>query len=896
MADRSVVYRLKADVTQFRAQMASAAASVKDAGDKMTATDKNGAKFRRGLDTLGGTAGRIGLVAAVGLGAAVVKAANFEQAMSHVAAATHESTANMERLRAAALEAGAETVFSATEAADGIEQLSKAGVATADILSGGLRGALDLAAAGNQSVGEAAETAATAMTQFGLSGEKIPHIADLLAAGAGKAQGEVSDLAAALKQGGLVAAQMGLSIEDTTGTLAAFAAAGLVGSDAGTSFKSMIQRLQNPLGQGAKAMERLGINAYDAQGNFVGIAAVAGQLQSKLGGLTQAQRDAALAQIFGSDAVRAATVLYKNGASGIQGWIDKTNDAGYAGETAAIKLDNLKGDLEAFGGALETALIGTGGGSQGPLRDLVQNLTDVTNAYNNLPQGAKSAATSVLGFTAVAGGGIYVFSKLVGGIASTREAMGQLGLSSGKTGAALSKVGRGATIAASALAGLAVIDAVQSGFGKAGPGVEAMTKSLLGLRVAASLPKDLDGISDSIDRLANPNKAQALQDNISDALGGIGGGSELREARGQIEALDAALTNLVTSAGPKAASSTLSNLAASAGLSKAELGDLKGLLPSYNEALTGAANEATLASSATSGLASATQGAASAAQASASAIQANVDAMRAQRNAAIEAGNAAIAYEAAIDDARAAVKANGRTLDITTEKGRANRSALLNLAGAWNNQSNAAKNTSGAHRAAVGTFVRAAVAMGMGERQARAYARRLLEIPPKRSTKITVDTAGASAEINRFRTLAGRPIHTAWHVRRTGAAGVGLHQAQADGGTLGRIDAGGTIPGAREPYGDKTLLLGAPGEEVISNRYGQADRHRALLKAINANRYADGGTIGRSAAASPNVNVGGTTVRVFIGNTEVNAIVDSRIDSALHAESAYQKNLARTDR
>jgi TP901 family phage tail tape measure protein len=135
----------------------------------------------------------------------------------------------------------------------GIEALAKAGVSTTDILGGGLTGALSLAAAGNQSVGDAAETAASAMTQFKLSGKDIPHIADLLAAGAGKAQGEVSDLAMALNQTGLVASQTGLSINETTAGLAAFASAGLIGSDAGTSFKTMLLRLTPTSGQGAGA-------------------------------------------------------------------------------------------------------------------------------------------------------------------------------------------------------------------------------------------------------------------------------------------------------------------------------------------------------------------------------------------------------------------------------------------------------------------------------------------------------------------------------------------------------------------------------------------------------------------------------------------------------------------
>jgi TP901 family phage tail tape measure protein len=95
-------------------------------------------------------------------------------------------------------------------------------------------------------VADAAQIAATALTQFKLEGSDIPHVADLLAAGAGKAQGSVDDLSQALNQGGLVASQAGQSIEDTTGVLAAFAAAGLIGSDAGTSLKTALIALEKP--------------------------------------------------------------------------------------------------------------------------------------------------------------------------------------------------------------------------------------------------------------------------------------------------------------------------------------------------------------------------------------------------------------------------------------------------------------------------------------------------------------------------------------------------------------------------------------------------------------------------------------------------------------------------
>jgi TP901 family phage tail tape measure protein len=80
----------------------------------------------------------------------------------------------MGELRAAAIKAGADTQYSATEAAHGITEMAKAGVSAKDIMGGGLTGALSLAAAGQLDVADAAGIASTAMTQFSLSGSQTP--------------------------------------------------------------------------------------------------------------------------------------------------------------------------------------------------------------------------------------------------------------------------------------------------------------------------------------------------------------------------------------------------------------------------------------------------------------------------------------------------------------------------------------------------------------------------------------------------------------------------------------------------------------------------------------------------------------------------------------------------
>jgi TP901 family phage tail tape measure protein len=496
--NRVISVILRGDISGLTSSMRAAGASVRETADRMTGASREAAAFRSNLSSVGDTAGKMGLAAVAGLGAIIVTTAKFDKAMSAVQAATHESASAMEDLREAAIDAGAQTAFSASEAAQGIEELAKAGVSTESILNGGLNGALDLAAAGALEVGAAAEIAATAMTQFSLDGSEVPHVADLLAAGAGKAQGSVQDMGAALGQSGLVAAQTGLTIEETTGTLASFASAGLLGSDSGTSFKTMLQALTPTSQKAAEEMERLGISAYDSQGNFVGMTTFADSLKNGLKDLSVEQQNAAMKTIFGADAVRAASVVFAQGGDGIQQWIDKVDDSGYASLTAATRLDNFSGDLEAFKGSLETALIGAGEGSTGPLRDLTQSATNAVNAFNALPGPLKGTASAMLGITAVLGGGLWFTAKTLNGIAAMRTNLAALGVTSATAGTAM-------TVLARAGAGLGAFWA----------------GAALGDKVGQRSSKSVDELADSLDRFAKTGKATGdLKDLFGEDLRG----------------------------------------------------------------------------------------------------------------------------------------------------------------------------------------------------------------------------------------------------------------------------------------------------------------------------------------------------------------------------------------
>lgn len=454
MTDRISKIILRGDISGLKASMTAASASVNDVAKRMTALNKEGAAYRQNLTALGTTAGTFGLVAAAGIGLAVRAFANFDEAMSAVAATGDDARGSLDALREAAIEAGARTKYSATEAAQAIENMAKAGVSAADILGGGLDGALDLAAAGGLDVAQAAEIAATSMNQFKLVGEDIPHIADLLAAAAGKAMGDVADMGLAFTYVGTSAAQMGISMEEAAGTIALLAQNGILGEKAGTSLRGMLTSLTSPSAKAADTMKRLGINLYDAEGHFIGFSGVAEELKQKLAGLSEAQQNVAFGDIFGTEQVSAARILYDGGAEAVRNWTAAVDDQGYAAETAAIKMDNLKGDLEQLGGALETALIGTGEGANGPLREMVQLLSTLVDGYNALPGPIKTLILAGGGLTAAIGGTAFVATRAISAYSDLKGNLAGVGASFDKVNKKALAIRGGVGLAGVALAGL----------------------------------------------------------------------------------------------------------------------------------------------------------------------------------------------------------------------------------------------------------------------------------------------------------------------------------------------------------------------------------------------------------------------------------------------------------
>lgn len=711
MADRRVKVVFEAEIAGYKRAMQEAADATQKAKKSAEDTGKSAdtmmgrmvesaTKNKEEWQQVGTTIAGVGAATVAGVGLAVKTYADFDKAMSGVQAATHESTQNMDLLREAAIAAGADTAFSAEEAALGIEELAKAGVSTADVLAGGLDGALALAAAGELEVGAAAEIAASAMTQFGLEGSKIPHIADLLAAGAGKAQGSVHDMGMALNQVGLVANQTGLTIEETTGGLAAFASAGLVGSDAGTSFKSMLQRLNPQSKEAQKLTEELGISAYDASGEFVGLSEYAGLLQGALKDMAPEQRNAAMQTLFGADAVRAASVLYENGAAGVEKWESAVTDAGYAAETAALLQDNLAGDLEKLGGSFDTVMLQSGSGANEVLRGFVQGLEDVIDTIGKIPAPILSAGTmiaGVLGGAALLGGGLIT---VVPKILETKAAFDLLAPAGGKADKALRGVAKGAAAAgAIAAVGYAVAKIAESGYMKdlheggghiakalqeissEGPGAATALDQIFKDRNGDGITTQISDLDSAIDYLFSDDPGQKFNlwgQDVMNSLTGIKGGKQIAEDT--FRGIDAEISAMVTSGSvdeAKTAFDTIKQKLIDSGVGAEEAA---ALFPQYEDALARAAAEQATAESTGADAAQTIEDVGTAAEQAAEQADGLVESLLAMNNVNLSAADAQLSFDQAVADAAENLANAGEGVDYLNEKtGEFNQTAADNL-------------------------------------------------------------------------------------------------------------------------------------------------------------------------------------------------------------------------
>lgn len=942
--NKSITVRLMADASNFNAGIRAAGQNAQQLADGMEQSGRKTSLLQTGLAAAG--------VAATALGVAAIKtASDFDASMSGVQSATRASASEMDLLRQAAIQAGADTIYGATDAAGAIEELGKAGISTTDILNGGLIGALNLAASDGMEVADAAGYMSTALTQFNLSGADATRVADTLAAGAGKALGSVSDMGEALNNAGTTAATFNMGLEDTVGVLAAFASAGIVGAEGGTQLRSMLMSLTNQTAKQKAVMEEYGITLYDAQGNFVGMANLAGQLQDKLGGLDQETRNAAMATMFGSYAIQGANILYKEGAQGIQEWTDAVSDSGYAAEMATARTDNLQGDIEQLSGSFETLLINLGEGGQGPLRSLVQTLDTLVDAFAGLPpevqQTAVLAVAAVGGFTALhkaltplntsASKTAQAFGlmidpgqRLITALPQLKSGFAQLGQAAVGVSTGMGVMANGMTRGQTALSGLK---------GIAG-GVVSLLGGPLGiaLTVAGGLllgfAKDAQEAKAKTEEFANAIESgdDILEKLIRDISSGDDGtwGFWDRATTGFDslgEALDKAGVSYSTFAeavdGSKEAQEEFNRQLMDSGLDGIQLdairsaydelsgqvSNAKGQVQRTNEEVAKVQSTSEDAAAGTEMLGDAMSGTADAAQDAADSVGELVDSLFEIEGVHVSAYEAQTRLQESIQNLNDSLAENGNTLDINTEKGRANRDALSSLASqamstaqaileegqANNDMAGATENARACLENARTAFINNATAAGMSRSEAERLATQMgltgdkvdeltfaiNSVPGYKSS--TVEVRGVDDAIWKVRQLSGEisliqskdvtirvnKVTSETTIHSTQGTKVGSPM-KAEGGLIGGYAEGGLMrlangdgyTGLLTGWGgkksDNILLWGSPGEfmqQASAVDYYGVDNMRALNERKIPREWLQGPTFVAQSAPTTNVTL-----------------------------------------
>ncbi|MBW3490780.1 phage tail tape measure protein [Bacillus sp. FDAARGOS_1420] len=506
------IHRATAELNRFETGLQQSNRELEQQGNRLLNFGNRMETLGNHLQNAGMQIGMVfgGMTYAIGRGlkSAVEESMNFEQQMANIKAVSGATGQEMSKLSELAVKYGEDTKYSSVEAGKGIEELIKAGVGLTDIIDGGLEGALSLAAAGELELGEAAEIASTALNAFKRDGLSVTDAANLLAGAANASATDVHELKYGLSASAAVAAGAGMTFRDTATALAVFAQNGLKGSDAGTSLKTMLMRLNPSTKEAYNKMADLGLityNAqagfdflvkngitpasrsvgdievalekyvmksegvtkwndkcdttfrelatssaflsskfYDQQGHIQSLENISGILHESMKGLTDQQRSMALETLFGSDAVRGATILFNEGSQGVNKMYTEMSKV-TALETANTKMNTLKGRIEQLSGAFDTMKKTIGDALAPVISAFVGGLQKLVDGFNALPGPIQKAIAItggiVLAITAIVTAiGVFlgVVGMVVSGIGALSLALAPIG---GIAGAAAGAVG-----------------------------------------------------------------------------------------------------------------------------------------------------------------------------------------------------------------------------------------------------------------------------------------------------------------------------------------------------------------------------------------------------------------------------------------------------------------------
>lgn len=376
---------------------------LKDAeGNASSSTSKIGGAFK----TVG-KAAKTAMAAGSAAAAAFTKTSidsgmNFDTAMSQVAATMGTTVEKIENVKTKAEEMGRTTKYTATEAAEGMNILAQAGLSADEQISG-IGTVLNLASAGAMSLEESASYTAGAVKGFRDSMSNASYYADLMAKGATLANTGVRGLGEAFSGSAATAKNYGQAADSVTLSLLRLAEQNVTGSEASTALNRAMADLYTPTDDASKALNQLGVSAYEANGDAKDFNDLVDELNGSLQGMTAEQKNNALATIFTTQGLQAFNKMTASSDATVQKfWKGIQDSSGSAAQQAATQLDNLKGDITLLSSATEGLELGFYNTFSGTIRSAIKGITsEVSGLAEAMESGGISGALSKLAQDAI---------------------------------------------------------------------------------------------------------------------------------------------------------------------------------------------------------------------------------------------------------------------------------------------------------------------------------------------------------------------------------------------------------------------------------------------------------------------------------------------------------------
>lgn len=351
--------------------------------------------------------------------------AEYEQSLARAGAVASATEEELRLLAETARQLGADTQYSAAQAAEGMTYLAMAGFNVQQTIEA-MPGVLQLAASAQLDLATAADITTNILTGYGLAVADLARVNDVLVSAMTGANTNLQQLGEAMKYAGPVASAAGVEFEEAAAAISLMSNAGIQGSMAGTSLRGALTRLLTPTGQVRDLIQQLGLNLYDANGNLLSMVEIVAELERS--GASAGD----MMILFGQRAGPAMQALVDQGSQALAEFVDRLRDSeGVAERIATMQMDVLRGsilELESAWEEMSLTLVDT---VYPALRGSIDLLTEMIRWYADLPPAVQMTTIALGGLAAAAGPVALAMSAVIRSLGTLAGPVGLFMLAAG---------------------------------------------------------------------------------------------------------------------------------------------------------------------------------------------------------------------------------------------------------------------------------------------------------------------------------------------------------------------------------------------------------------------------------------------------------------------------------